>query len=254
MNLNIDADADAEDLTRYQLKSRREILSLLRNVAMHNQLIRMQANNGVDSVLTSILEVDGDTDTVIIDCASIALLNQRLLESKDIAFDTALDNIRILFRTPSVEHCIYDNRPAFRIALPDSVIRLQRREFYRVKTPVANPVHCTLTIRGEKEETITVVAPLYNISGGGISIIDEKKQIDADFGRIYPDCCIDFPGSHAVVSLRVRSAQHFTLANGKRIHRLGFEYVNPSPAATTAIQRYITKLQRDQNARETGLA
>jgi flagellar brake protein len=42
-----------------------------------------------------------------------------------------------LFFVAHVDTCLYENLPAFRIAIPDSLIRLQRREFYRVPTPDA---------------------------------------------------------------------------------------------------------------------
>jgi c-di-GMP-binding flagellar brake protein YcgR len=250
MNLNPDA---SEDLSPYQIRSRREIISLLRNVAANNQLIQMQANNGAESIVTSILEVDDATDTVVIDCAPSAIVNERILESDDLSFDTALDRIRILFRASAVESCVREGRPALRIGLPDNVIRLQRREFYRVQTPVVSPVQCTIKIPNGDNETTGVVTTLYNVSGGGIAIVDEKKQLDADFDRIYSDCRIDLPGGPVAVALQIRSAQNVTLTNGKQIRRLGCEFVNPSPGTLAAIQRYITKLEREQNARATGL-
>lgn len=251
--MTLHTNDETEDFTPYQVNSRREVVSILRNVAEHNQLVRMQANKGADSAMTSILAVD--EFEVIIDCASSAVINQRLLESNEIAFDTALDSIRITFSVPSAESCLHDDRPALRIPLPTNLVRLQRREFYRVKTPVTNPVRCTILLPGEDgAEGLTIVAPLYNVSGGGIAIIDEKKQIDVDFSHVYENCRIDFPGGAVVVSLQVRSAQNITLVNGKQIRRLGCEFVNPSRGTEAAIQRYITKLEREQNARATGLS
>ncbi|MEN3367573.1 MAG: flagellar brake protein, partial [Burkholderiales bacterium] len=50
-----------------------------------------------------------------------------------------------------------------------------------------------------------------------------------------------------------RNSQDLSLSNGKSVRRLGFMFVNPSTAIEALIQRYITKLERDQNARKTGL-
>src|SRR4051812_43271507 len=116
-------DDDNQDLSRYQVHSRREIISLLRTVGTRNQLVRMQANNGADAVVTSILEVDDANGVVIIDCSPSALTNQRVLESDEIAFETVLENIRLLFFASHVDSCIHDDRPAFSMAIPDSLIR-----------------------------------------------------------------------------------------------------------------------------------
>lgn len=248
-------DDDSQDLSRYQVYSRREIVSLLRAVSTRNQLVRMQANNGADAVITSILEVDDANDTVIIDRAQSALTNERILESDEVAFETVLENIRILFFASNVYSCVHDGRPALSMAIPESLIRLQRREYYRVSTPVAHPVRCTFTIRsdtGEISDTITV--PLHNISAGGLAVVDEKKQIPATLGLVYDKCRIELPGGAIETRLELMNIHDLKLTNGKTTRRLGFMFVNIPNAALAAVQRYITKLEREQNARATGMA
>lgn len=245
---------DPEGLSRYKLHARREIVSLLRNLGQRNQLVRMQGNSGADSAVTSILHVDDTDGNVIFDCAPSRLTNERLLESSEVSFETVLDNIRILFSASGVDSCTHDGRPALSIPIPATVVRLQRREFYRVMTPVTTPVKCTLAVRDETGQVqSTVVLQLSNVSAGGLGLVDEKKQINLDFSADFPDCRVDLPGTPVTVTLRLRSSQDVTLSNGKNIRRLGFMFVNPSSAVESAIQRYITKLEREQNARKAGL-
>lgn len=252
MNLTIDNDED--DLSRYQVRSRREIISLLRAVGHRNQLVRMQANQAADSVVTSILEVDDAAGVVIIDCAPSALTNERVLASDDIAFETVLENIRILFFASQIESCMHDDRPAFYIAIPDLLIRLQRREHYRVATLVSSPVRCTITVSAAEEDAgAKAVLPIYNISGGGIAVIDEKKQLPAAIGTVFEKCRIDFPGSPVEVTLQLMNFHDITLSNGKSTRRFGLMFVDLPNATVAAIQRYITKLEREQNARATGM-
>lgn len=252
--MSFNTDDDDQDLSRYQVRSRREIVNLLRTVSARKQLVRMQANHGADSVVTSILDVDDASGIVVIDCAPSALTNQRVLESDDIAFETVLENIRILFFAAHVESCVHEDRPAFYIAIPDNVIRLQRREFYRVSTPVSNPVRCAISIpQSESGPADTVVVPLHNISGGGIGVMDEKKQIPDAIGTTFEKCRLDLPGGAVEVTLRLMNTHDVTLSNGKGTRRLGFMFVDLPNATVAAIQRYITKLEREQNARATGM-
>ncbi|HJV73622.1 MAG TPA: flagellar brake protein [Noviherbaspirillum sp.] len=252
--MTLNTDDDDHDLSRYQVRSRREITNLLRTVGERNQLVRMQANNGADSVVTSILEVDDAAGIVIIDCSPSALTNQRVLDSDDIAFETVLENIRIKFSVSHVESCEHDDRPAFYIPIPESMVRLQRREFYRVAIPVSSPARCTIPVpAAEGGATTPTVLPVYNVSGGGIAVVDEKKLIPSAIGTVFTKCKIDFPGSPVEVTLQLMNSHDLTLSNGKNTRRLGFMFVDLPNATIAAIQRYITKLEREQNARTTGM-
>jgi c-di-GMP-binding flagellar brake protein YcgR len=252
--MTFDINDDPQGLSRYKIHARREIINLLRNIGQRNQLVRMQANRGVDSVVTSILDVDESNGVVIIDCAPGQTTNERLLRSDDISFEAVLDNIRILFSALKLESCDHEGRAALSFEIPGSVIRLQRREFYRVPTPVTTPVKCTIPVPGETGKPVTaVVLSLMNVSAGGISVTDETKQISPDFSADLPNCRIELPGSPVTVTLRLRNSQDLSLSNGKSVRRLGFMFVNPSTAIEALIQRYITKLEREQNARKTGM-
>lgn len=252
--MNVDNADDNEDLSRYHLRSRREIVSLLRGVAARNQLVRVETNNGADSAVTSILEVDDARGLVIIDRAPGETTNQRLLDGQDLAFETVLDNIRILFSATHVQSCIHDDRPALCIPIPEHVVRLQRRDFYRVMVPIGASVRCTIRVAGPGGGPAEPVAlPLFNVSGGGIAVVDEKKVVPAEIGTDYKNCRIDLPGGPVEVTLRLMNARDLTLSNGKHIRRLGFMFVDLPNSTLAAIQRYITKLEREQNARATGM-
>lgn len=252
--MTFDTNEDSEGLSRYKIHARREIVNLLRNLGSHKQLIRMQATHGADSALTSILIVDEAAGIVIIDCTPSQLTNERLVESGEIAFETVLDNIRLLFSAPKIEFCIHEDRPALSIPIPASVIRMQRREFYRVVTPVMTPVKCTIQIPDATGKYVTTtVLQVSNISGGGIGVVDDKNRIPPDFSVDYPNCRLELPGSPVTLTLRLKNAQNVTLNNGKKVRRLGFMFVNPPNSVETAIQRYITKLERERNAKNAGI-
>ncbi len=247
------ADHEDEELNPFRVSSRREILALLRNIGERNQLVRMVIDQGADTIVTSILDVDDGNDTMLLDCAPTPEMNRRVLEGKTLSFETMLDSIRILFTSSDAESCMHEGLPAFVVPLPPHLIRLQRREFYRVPTPVTTPVLCTVPVRTDTMETVPVVTTLYNISGGGIAIMDEKKLLDTTFGRIYEDCRVELPGGAVTVALQIRNSLELSLPNGRSTHRIGCQFIDPSNAVMGAIQKYITKLERDRNARATGL-
>lgn len=247
--------SDADDYAPYQVHSRREVIALLRAMHDRKQLVSMHAGGGAESIVTSVLDVDEESGLVVIDRAPTQTSNQRIIESDNISFETVLDNIRILFFTGEMQECMFEDLPALCMPIPPSLIRLQRREHYRVPTPVANPLRCNIQIPRDSDGGLTTVAlPLQNVSGGGIAIIDEKRVLDNTVGRTYKDCRIDLPGGTLVVAtLEIRNSVDLHLPNGKSTRRIGCLFVQLPHPMLAAVQRYITKLERERNARATGM-
>ena len=95
----------SDDLSPYQVHSRREIVTLLHNIGEQKQLINMLGNRGGAAIVTSILQVDDDAGVIVLDCAQREQINEQLLASDNISFETALEQIRILFFATQVEPC-----------------------------------------------------------------------------------------------------------------------------------------------------
>ncbi|MYM85511.1 flagellar brake protein [Duganella sp. FT50W] len=245
-------DADLENWHDFEVESRREIYALLRGIGEKNQLIRMLIGGEADVCVTSILAVDEAANAVFLDCSIDAEQNQRVLKARRLSFETTLDKVRILFAAEQVEMTTYQGNPAFKIAIPTTLIRLQRREFYRIATPVTNPVRVQIALPAALGGPATF--PLADISCGGIAILDNKMVLGQAIGKEYPDCSIDLPEIGPVTTtLQVRNALDLTLLNNKTNRRLGCEFINISRGNLSAVQRFITKLERERNARIAGL-
>ena len=246
-------DFGFENWHDYEVGSRREIISLLRSIGEKNQLIRMLIHGEADVCVTTILEVDPDTNTVTLDRSIDAEQNLRILAAKRISFETTLDKIRILFASDDVTETIFERRAALQMALPESLVRLQRREFYRMATPLTNPVRATVPLPQELGGG-SAVFPLADISCGGIAVLANKFMLGNTIGVNYPSCRIDLPDIGTVTTtLQVRNSLDLTLLNNKTNRRLGCHFLGISGANLAMVQRYITKLERERNARIAGL-
>jgi c-di-GMP-binding flagellar brake protein YcgR len=245
-------DAELENWHDFEVESRKEILSLLRGIGEKNQLIRMLIKGEADVCVTSILDVDEAHNTVYLDCSIDAEQNKRILASRRLSFETTLDKVRILFATEHIESTAYEGNPAFKIAVPATLIRLQRREYYRIATPVTNPVRVVIPLPEDLGGPTTF--PLADISCGGIAILDNKLILGDAIGKNYLDCRIDLPEiGQVATALQIRNSLDLTLLNNKSNRRLGCEFVNISRGNLASVQRYITKLERERNARIAGL-
>jgi c-di-GMP-binding flagellar brake protein YcgR len=247
------SDADAENWHDYEVGSRREVLALLRNISDKKQLVRMAVQDSADVAVTAILEVDGDADTVLLDRPADQEQVQRLLAGTTLSFETSLDKIRIFFSADRVQPALHQGQPALKMRVPASVIRLQRREFYRMPTPLTNPVRVTIPLPPELGDGVAVF-PLADISVGGIAIIDNQFVLGDTIGKNYPECRIELPDlGNVTTGLQIRNSHDLTMLNDKTNRRLGCQFIDMGRGSAAAVQRYITKLERERNARIAGL-
>jgi c-di-GMP-binding flagellar brake protein YcgR len=247
-------DAELDNWHDYEVHSPREIVSLLRQIGEKKQLIRMKIKGEADVCVTSILEVDGDDGIFVLDRSINPEQNGRIVQAKSVLCETYLDKIRILFSVSGVQETDYRGSGALVADIPATLIRLQRREFYRMPTPVTNPVPVLVPMPldlGGGNATF----PLADISCGGIALLDNKMMLNSTIGQTFTSCRIELPDTGFVTtSLQVRNALDVTMLNNKTSRRIGCMFVDISRANMAAVQRYITKLERERNARLAGLS
>lgn len=244
-------DTPADNLAPYRIHSVREILAILSQIRRQRQLIRMSFSEGRERVMTSILDIDEARQLVYIDAAPYPAQNRRIALTQKLAFDTTLNRIPIQFTASGAQPCNHEGYAALRFALPQSLVRLQRRQSYRVNVPAAHPLHCVFMPPGTDIRPLEAPLPLdvHDLSIGGIAVIDPDYRLDGRPGAIYPVCQIDFPGYPVTVALEVRHTHISTLHSGKAVRRVGCRFVDTPSPMIALVQRYILKLEREQNAR-----
>jgi c-di-GMP-binding flagellar brake protein YcgR len=247
-------NAELENWHDYEVESRREIIALLRQISEKNQLVRMLVHGEADVCVTSILEVDPDSNSMILDRSVNREQNERIVKARRVTCETTLDKIRILFTIDGLRESAYDGGIALRAEIPPTLIRLQRREYYRMATPVSNPVRVVIPMPPQLGGG-SQAFPLADISCGGIAVLDNKLQLGNTTGQTFSNCRIELPEAGPVTtSLQIRNVLDMTLLNNKTNRRLGCAFVDISRGNLSAVQRYITKLERERNARLAGLS
>lgn len=241
--LSIELTSSTDD-SRFLVTNRLEIVRILRGLVQRNEMVSAFFNAGNDLLLTSVLDVYPEKDAVVLDCGSNEQLNQRILKAEKIIFVTALDKVKVQFVSHRIEPATHDRKPAFLIPLPDQALRLQRREYYRLTTPIVNPVKCMVPLEnGEVREF-----PIADISAGGIGvIIGNPPDARLEVGAVYPGCRINLPGTGMLeLTLRIQNLFEVTLKNGAKSFRSGCQFIDPHPSVQSLLQRYIIKLERER--------
>ena len=242
--LNID------ELEPYQVVSRREIRLLLSGIQNDRQLLKMIYNRSGESIVTSILDIDQDNDWLIIDSAPSEEQNRKIASQASFSFDTTLQKVRVMFFSNRMELCQFEGRPAFRLPIPEALVRLQRREVYRIRVPRTNVIVPFFTESGLQEVTVF----LQDIGLGGIGFLDETQKLDYTIGKTYENCRITLADKSVIIAaLQVRNSQEISLANGKVMRRFGCQFIDLPNNTKLNLQRLITKIEREQNAKTQGI-
>lgn len=231
-------------MARFTLHARADILFQLRAIQKRKLLCNLDLKGSRQIIVTSVLMVNDAKNTLILDSARGDALNQELMSGKGAEFVAQLDGVSISFSTGPVAWCKYEGLPALRIALPKSLIRLQRREHFRVPMPIANPVRCIVpsTVDGDAEPITT---HLVDIGCGGVAIAETGGRLGPETGRVLPDCRLLLPESDTITtSLEVRNSAQIRLPNGSFQTRLGCQFIDLPNDMAAKLQRFVMDIER----------
>lgn len=247
----VDFEIDHDDeYGRFLLGDRLEILFFLHALIRRGNLVTAYIDDGSMFFLTSIVEIDETANTLLLDAANKEEANRRAGNAQRITLVTSHDRVRMQIRIGATRSVIHQGHPALLAELPERVLRLQRREFFRLEPPLNAPLFCQLPAEGPDNHPKTFNLTLADISGGGVSLVAETGDIDY-FPRdtLLKDCRLDLPGEGVIVAnLRVRKVIELSAHNGQHSLRIGCEFVNLRGHYLTMVQHYITRIERERKA------
>ena len=237
------------DDEHYTIYSAAEISYLLRLAAKKAVPVTAYVDDSNDFALTTVLDSLPAQRQVVLDAVMQEEKMRALLASPQVTCVSRLDGIKIMFRVSDPRRGEYDGRPALYARAPSSLWRLQRREYYRVACPISKPVKCVVSATRDGKAIQAEVVVL-DLSCGGIAVMDNHPVIHFEPPKIYRDCRIVLPDTGTVVTgIEVRNTFEVTLKNGLACKRSGCGFVDISQAMVRLIQRYVTRLERERNAR-----
>jgi c-di-GMP-binding flagellar brake protein YcgR len=240
-----------DDFSQYMLNSKSEMFAVFRGMVEHVSQITMFFNEGRDMVLTSMISYNDNG--IFLDLGASSEMNRKALESKKLFCVTQLDKVKVQFILRELKRVETKGGPAFFAAMPESVLRLQRREYYRLATPITRPLKCVFPFPASDGQRRVVEAHIGDISGGGLGIVAIPLDISLEPG-LELSCKIDLPEVGVVTGMVVvRSVFETVTRTGIKSKRAGCEFVKLPGPMLTLIQRYIIKVERERKARESGM-
>ena len=237
-----------EEIERCTLRNHREIVFQLRSLIKRGDRVSVLFQEGKQSFLTVLIDVSEKDGMLYFDIGGSVDINKAYLKAEHSTFVTFVDGIRFQFATRQGREMSLHGERVFAVPLPQSMLRLQRREVFRLQLPTAKPFTCRIR-RGSPEE---ITYPLHDISIGGIGILAAQP---IEYGTLekLENCWIDLNDNGILgVTLEVRYVRPMESRSGKPLWHLGCRFVDLSPANKTLIQRFMARIEAERRALSAG--
>lgn len=237
-----------QSISDYLVSSPKQILNHLKTLTQQKCLIA--ANFGENrSFLTAILEIDEKNQNLIIDCGPKEYLNRELLSLGMIQCKADLKGIKVMFEGREVKKAGTVERTALSIKIPTQLYWVQRRRFYRVRSPLSRESYCSISFQSPTTDGLeTLNFKLFDLSATGFSIISESpelaKKITLD--KEFKNCSLVLNETEShIISFIPRNSTPVNSNNPHKSQRIGCEFLNLPPRAETAFLRYMQEIERE---------
>lgn len=230
---------------QYRITAAREIEFVLQNIVKSSSHIALYYSEANDFILTTLLGVDASG--LWLEQSQKTQENDRLLKSHKLIFVSAHAQVKVQFVSGQAAAVTYQGQPAFFLPFPHSIYRLQRREYYRLTTPVAAPLLCVIPSDQATKHHLHEVT-IMDISGGGVGLTCTEQDAVLVPGHIYKNCKIDLPEVGELTgTIEVKNLVLLSTPTGKTVRRAGCEFKDLDGTSTTLLQRYVTAMQRTKD-------
>ncbi|HJV92976.1 MAG TPA: flagellar brake protein [Azonexus sp.] len=233
-----------EEIERCTLRGVREIAFQLRGLIKQGERISVTFDGGQQSFLTVLIDVSEDNAHLYFDVGGSDEINRAYLRADHCVFTSVVNGIRIQFSAPQGREAKLRGERVFAAPVPKSLLRLQRRDVFRLQLPSAKPYICRIR-RGTPEEK---ELPLHDISIGGIGILSYEK-LEFEPLEVLENCWIDLRDSGALaLALEVRYINPLESRTGKQLWHMGCRFLKLSALNETLIQRFMGRLEAERRA------
>lgn len=237
--LTIEKFHDGEE-NQFLIQSSKEIQLLLQAIAKNNSFVILYFNDEQRFLKTLLL--GANEQGIWLDVSPNEEENDALLNSDSFTFVTQHHGAKVQFVCHHTLMAVYASHPAFYFPLPQHILRLQRRDYFRINIPFDEPLKCIIPPRSDDEHQYEV--PLKDISLGGVGLVCKGKGIRLQEGALYPDCRIELPNAGTLIAtLQVRYLLDLGTLGRTTIRHAGCQFIHLDSRMSVMLQRYIAIIQ-----------
>lgn len=228
-----------EEFERFLTYDRLEIMSILHKLQSRHEHITLNWEGG-GFMLSMLLAVNPEFEELVFDCGRDPAANRTLMRAELVTLVAVSDGIKVQFSSGGPDTTVFEGRPALRMRLPEFVLRLQRRDYYRV----AASLPCQVTIEDAGVVRVLEMRAA-DLSLGGVALVTDKTYVHIVPGVVLENCLVDLgPVGTLTANVTVRSLSEARMRNGARHLRIGCEFVGLPHPMETLVSRFIGQAER----------
>ncbi|MDR3427381.1 MULTISPECIES: flagellar brake protein [Silvimonas] len=238
--------AEGEDVSPFLLTNVLEIGAVLRQLVQRGDFVTIYFSHGQQLMLSRILAVDVAKRELILDVGGHQATNDALAKSERNIVVAMPDGVKVQFVIGQPDIVEFEDSPAFRVPFPRDLVKLQRREFFRIDTPLVRPWACEVILAGNQRATLEV----HDISLGGVGLWANSTQAAMlQPGEKVPKAELELgQWGNMPVNLEVRSRRVMMTRSGQEMHHIGCRFLNIGRSAEAMLQRLLAHLERERKS------
>jgi c-di-GMP-binding flagellar brake protein YcgR len=173
------------------------------------------------------------------------VIERALVAGSVAAIDLRLPECRVSFEARVARIGQVDGRSLLRLERPTSLIRVEKRETFRVRVPEQLALTLTLDASDATLESL----PLHDLSVQGAAVTVRGARDRFWAGKVFEGARMTLPdGSEWAMALRVIHASVMRrLADGGEL-RVGLQFVHPPAGLESAVAKLVGRIARGQPA------
>ena len=233
---------------RYMVRNAHQVRHLLQAMIDQRSMFNVHPDGRDQAFPSAVLDVD--MHGLVLDASPVPSINRTVETANSLLCFGQVDKVTVRFQLEGQRRIDRDGHVAFEVPLPEEVYHLQRREFYRLETPVGDSPYCVLPDPDGGEATRWRVL---DISAGGIALLLPPEQNLLKLQSRYASCVLEIPESTPISTpLVVCNLRQQKQPNGTEMTRIGLRFDDLPRGADNSIQRYIFRIDRLRKARSNG--
>lgn len=235
---------EAQDYDRFRVEDGAEVLDLLRRSMASRTMCSVRAAGRPETYLSLLREIADDGEAVF-DPPRAPVIERALVAGSVAAIDLRLPECRVSFEARVARIGQVDGRSLLRLERPTSLIRVEKRETFRVRVPEQLALTLTLDASDATLESL----PLHDLSVQGAAVTVRGARDRFWAGKVFEGARLTLPdGSEWAMALRVIHAGVLRrLADGGEL-RVGLQFVHPPAGLESAVAKLVGRIARGQPA------
>jgi len=243
------------DTSKFTLKNSNEINRKLTLILKKNSLITVSFNEGSDFFISTLLEINTKKQKIHLDIATDSGINKQLLKAKKILFETSVGGIAASFTLSKASQPLLGKKDTFILDFPKELTWLERRMFYRIKSPIQNTPNCQLSFApsgSAKNKYFPVFSfEIHDISLTGLSLLynpeEYRNDLLADISKI-DDFTVHLPEiGDFETPVEIRNRHPKNASAPKKIQIIGIKFQELPSAIESKVQRYLLSIERSRS-------